>query len=134
MKKKFPLENKAFKNWPGFLPVDALLYKAEYALAGALLFGLLYLRNSFASLDVGATVVFALLPDVVFLAILPFMRKGKWPSWGANLYNFSHSFVVWVFAVAVSWLAFNAFFWPILGWALHVCIDRVIGFNLRARK
>ena len=40
-----------------------------------------------------------------------------------ELYDPSHSLVVFVFAFAFAWLIFRRPVWPLLGWALHVLMD-----------
>ncbi len=40
-----------------------------------------------------------------------------------QLYNYSHSFVIWLIVVGVVWFAYRRFPWILLGWALHIGID-----------
>jgi hypothetical protein len=40
-----------------------------------------------------------------------------------NLYNFSHSLVIWAVVFLFVWAVSKKLPWVLLGWALHVCID-----------
>ena len=57
--------------------------------------------------------------------------KGHLPPRGVWLYNLWHNFTlpVALFAALVLLVAGNP--WPILGWLLHISVDRLMGFGLR---
>ena len=57
--------------------------------------------------------------------------KGHLPPRGVWLYNLWHNFTlpVALFAALLLLVAGNP--WPILGWLLHISVDRLIGFGLR---
>ena len=40
-----------------------------------------------------------------------------------TLYNFTHSFVIFLFAMFVVWAIWKKFPWFLLGWGLHISID-----------
>jgi hypothetical protein len=40
-----------------------------------------------------------------------------------HLYNYTHSFVPWIAATIIFWLALKKFPWILLGWGLHVATD-----------
>lgn len=40
-----------------------------------------------------------------------------------HLYELSHSLVIWAAAFGLTWLVIKKIPWPLLGWALHICID-----------
>jgi hypothetical protein len=40
-----------------------------------------------------------------------------------HLYSFSHSLVIWAAVFGITWLVLKKLPWPLLGWALHICID-----------
>ncbi len=41
----------------------------------------------------------------------------------SQLYNFSHSLVIWAVIFAITWLIIKRLPWVLLGWALHIGID-----------
>lgn len=57
--------------------------------------------------------------------------KGHLPPRGVWLYNLWHNFTlpVALFAALLLLVAGNP--WPILGWLLHISVDRLMGFGLR---
>ena len=117
---------------PDFLPATDIRYKAEYALASVLLLAFAYLKFLSGQINLASTAFFAVMPDLVFIPILLSWNGRKWPAWGISAYNLTHSLVVFSLAVLVAaWLNSWQFYLPFLGWALHICIDRTIGFNLR---
>ncbi|MBI4360742.1 DUF4260 family protein [Candidatus Micrarchaeota archaeon] len=120
------------KKWPSYLPMNHRLYRVEYALLALGFLGLLYWRSLNGGLDVWLTLLLVVLPDAPFLAILPAMKNGRWPSWGSMAYNFTHSYATWLVAAAILWYVPTGFsWWPLLGWAFHISVDRAIGFMLR---
>jgi len=79
-------------------------------------------------------VFWAVFPDVVsFLGIGLSSKRKEWPSWGSNLYNFFHTFLVWGGALAISWIALGVVYWPLFGWLGHITVDRAVGYALRVR-
>lgn len=123
---------------PGMMPAESTAYRIEYAVLTLVILGLLmwrgFLTDSFGLFEIVLTFFLALMPDVVFLVMAPYMKKGKWPSWGSDVYNVFHSWVPW-FVVAGSMYAITGdLFWPLLGWALHLSLDRTTGYYLRAKK
>ncbi len=120
------------KKWPPYAPVGHWLYRVEYAALALGILAALYARATlFHDLDVGMTVLLALMPDVVFLAILPTMKGGHWPSWGTAAYNFTHHYITWAALMLAAFLYTGALYWPLWAWAFHISVDRAIGFNLR---
>jgi Domain of unknown function (DUF4260) len=57
--------------------------------------------------------------------------KGYLPPRGVWLYNLWHNYTV----PAALWIALLLLFagnpWPLLGWLLHISVDRLVGFGLR---
>lgn len=123
-----------FKKWPGYAPASHWLYKLEHALASLALLAALHLASIRAGLDLAPTAFFLLAPDLPLVAIVLASRKGKWPPWGSNAYNFTHNFAVWLAALAVALHLTGTIYWPVFAWALHITLDRTIGFNLRSEK
>ncbi len=120
------------KKWPQFAPITHWVYRLEYGLLALGILVALYARHTlFADLDLGMTLLLALLPDVVFLAILPAMKHGHWPTWGASLYNATHNYGTWFLLMIAGFFVTGGLYWPLWAWALHISVDRVIGFNLR---
>jgi len=77
-------------------------------------------------------VFWAVFPDVVsFLGIGLSSKRKEWPSWGSNLYNFFHTFLVWGGVLAISWIALGVVYWPLFGWLGHITVDRAVGYALR---
>lgn len=46
-----------------------------------------------------------------------------YPMFAQNLYNFTHSLVIFAFALAPSWVAAKKPVWIVGGWGLHILID-----------
>ncbi len=127
------------KKWPGFLPTNHFLFRIEYAVLCIGLLMALHWRALNGGLDLGLTLLFLLLPDAPFLAILPALKRngkdaGQWPEWAAAAYNVTHSYVTWMLMVGLAWHVTSIPWWPLLGAFLHVSIDRAIGFSLREAK
>lgn len=40
-----------------------------------------------------------------------------------HLYQLSHSLVIWAVVFGLTWVTIKKMPWPLLGWALHICID-----------
>ena len=85
-------------------------------------------------LNLLTTVFWIIFPDPAsFIPIGVAMRGAKeWPSWGPPLYNFFHTFLVWIPVFAISSILSGGVQWPLLGWAVHITIDRSMGYYLRA--
>jgi len=121
------------KKWPAYAPLTHWVYRLEYSMLALGMLAALYLHAAlFKDLDIGMTVLLALMPDVVFLAILPAMKSGHWPAWGATLYNVTHSYVTWFVLMAFTSFLAGGIYWPMWAWAVHISVDRAIGFNLRS--
>lgn len=124
---------------PGFRGTNSWLFRIEYAV-GTLALVLALVGGPWGparlgSLGaIGAAVFWFLWPDL--LAFVPIglvgVRGGEWPRWGPALYNTGHHLAVWagVF-VAWSWLT-GGIAWPLIGWAIHITLDRAVGYTLRA--
>ena len=73
------------------------------------------------------------LPDLVFVPIAIGMRSrgGRWPRWGAPLYNATHTYVTLIPAWVGASLVAGHILWQMLAWAPHLEADRALGFELR---
>ena len=116
---------------PDFLPISAIHYKTEYLFISIALIYLLYQQYAIGKLDITLLILFGVLPDLVFLPMLPFLKNKNWPSWGSKLYNLFHSLATFFIIFTLSWITLGSIFWPLLGWALHITIDRTVGYTLR---
>jgi len=125
---------------PGFLSLASWPYRLEYAVATIAIFGVVFgwrmveLRD-FPLSDVLLFVLFFLLPDLVAFGPIGLSRQpqGRWPSWGPALYNVMHSLLVWAAVALLVWVLRAPLFWPFMGWAAHITMDRAAGYHLRAR-
>jgi hypothetical protein len=120
---------------PGFQDVRSSLYRAEYAAISATVFGFLTWRAVYSGgVDWFQVAFWVLFPDIVaFTGIGMSSRRKEWPSWGSHLYNLFHTILLWEVCFLVSWVAFGAPYWPLLGWLGHITLDRAVGYALRAR-
>lgn len=80
--------------------------------------------------------LFLLAPDLFGLLPASLMgpapARGYLPPRGVWLYNVWHSFTPpLVIGVVLVLLYPVASPWPLLGWAIHVAVDRLLGFGLR---
>ena len=80
--------------------------------------------------------LFLLAPDLFGLLPASFMgsapARGYLPTRGVGLYNVWHSFTPpLVIAVTLYLLIQVASPWPLLGWLIHISVDRLLGFGLR---
>ena len=80
--------------------------------------------------------LFLLAPDLFGLLPASFMgparARGYLPPRGVWLYNVWHSFTPpLVIGVALALLVPLGSPWPLLGWATHISVDRLLGFGLR---
>jgi hypothetical protein len=119
--------------------VNSWVYRLEYGVAFFAILWILFQRPGGIATDFPVTAIALTLfwfawPDLgAFVPIGVATRKGRpWPSWGPGLYNGLHTFLTWA-VVFVPWtLASNSIPWPLLGWPLHIVLDRATGFTLRA--
>lgn len=125
-------EKKKNQFGPDYLLQSSMIYRIEFALVALAIVAVLHWRAvQFQDLDIGLTVLFALLPDIVFIPILLFQKNGDWPKWGAKLYNFSHTALLWIPLVFLARAVNLSLFWPMLGALFHLAADRAMGFLLR---
>ena len=84
-------------------------------------------------LNLLVTVFWVVFPDLgSFIPIGLAVRGGKeWSRWGPGLYNFFHTFLVWIPVFAIWSIMSGALRWPLLGWAGHITGDRSVGYYLR---
>jgi hypothetical protein len=124
---------------PGFLRLNAWVYRLEYAVGFVAIVGVLLGWRWLVVRDlpltaIGLAVFWFLWPDVAAFVPIGLATRGggRWPRWGPALYNSVHTFLTWG-AVLVTWsVAVGAIQWPLLGWAAHLAMDRAAGFYLRA--
>lgn len=110
------------------------LHRVEHALLAAVLAGVLaWLIFWERRTDPWRALGWLVMPDLVFIpiAIASRSRGGRWPAWGAALYNASHSYVTMLASWAISSGAAGHLVLPMLAWALHIELDRALGFDLR---
>lgn len=83
--------------------------------------------------DAWRALAWFVVPDLVFIpiAIASRSRGGRWPRWGAPLYNAAHTYVTMLAGWALSSFMSGHVVWPMLAWALHLEVDRALGFDLR---
>jgi uncharacterized protein DUF4260 len=79
---------------------------------------------------------FLLAPDLFGLVpasvMGPSPARGHLPPRGVWLYNVWHSFTPpLVIGVVVALLIPFGSVWPLLGWGIHISVDRLLGFGLR---
>src|SRR5438552_6338556 len=121
---------------PGFLRLNSMAYHFEMLLITIILLIVLFYWRLFVVKDLNplATVFWIVFPDLAsFIPIGLAMRGAKeWPHWGPGLYNFLHTFLVWIPIFAIWSIFSGAVQWPILGWAGHITADRSVGYYLRA--
>jgi hypothetical protein len=123
---------------PAFLRLNSIAYRLEMLLMTIILLVVLFYWRLFVVKDLNllATVFWIIFPDLAsFIPIGLTMRGAKdWPYWGPGLYNFFHTFLVWIPVFAVWSILSGAIQWPLLGWAGHITADRSVGYYLRAAK
>lgn len=83
--------------------------------------------------DVWRALGWVVVPDLVFIPIAFMMRSrgGRWPRWGAPLYNAAHTYATMLPSWLLASLVAGHVVWPMLAWALHIELDRALGFDLR---
>jgi hypothetical protein len=124
---------------PGYQPVNAVLYRIEYAILFLAVVAYLgwrgtQLAGSDATAYWLAFVFWIIFPDLAaFIPIGLASRSRQWPSWGSRLYNTVHTVVVWAIVFGATWLLFQSPNWPMMAWLAHIWADRAVGYYLRAR-
>ena len=111
-----------------------LIHHAEYALLFAALVGVAVWQRD----GLVAWVFWPLLlaPDVLgyvpahFMGTVP--EKGALPPRGVWLYNGWHTFVLPLVIGGALTVVSGAVPWSLLGWPIHIALDRALGFGLRA--
>lgn len=117
---------------PGFEDARSPLYRLEYAaLTAALLRYLIYRTFFLGGLDWLSTVFWGVFPDFVFIPIGMSARRKEWPPWGARLYNVFHTVLLWGAVFVFAWALLGMTYWPLLGWLVHISLDRAVGYGLR---
>lgn len=110
------------------------LHRLEHALLALGLAGLLgWIVFVERRTDAWRALGWLVMPDLVFLPILIASRSrgGRWPRWGASLYNATHTHVTMLAGWIGASLVAGHVVWPMLAWALHIEADRALGFDLR---
>lgn len=109
------------------------LHRTEYLALALVLVGVAIVAKD----QLGWTFwLFLLAPDLFGLVPASFMgpasARGYLPPRGVWLYNIWHTFTPpLVIAVTLYLLIQVASPWPLLGWAMHISVDRLLGFGLR---
>jgi hypothetical protein len=124
---------------PAFLPIGSWPYRIEYGVGTVTILGIVFgwrmvVLHDFPLEDILLFVLFLLLPDLVAFIPMAFVRapKGTWPPWGPPVYNVMHSLLTWAGVFLIIWVVTGSIFWPLLGWAAHITLDRAVGYHLRA--
>ncbi|HLG24888.1 MAG TPA: hypothetical protein VI564_08210 [Candidatus Nanoarchaeia archaeon] len=80
-------------------------------------------------------VLFGVLPDLLSFGILMLInlvngnfKRGppslnSLPQWLNGAYNMTHSFVIFALVFLLVYLLTKKWFWPLMGWPMHVLID-----------
>ena len=127
---------KAPRTGPGFLRLNSIAYRLEMLLITIILLVVLFYWRLFVVKDLNLlpTIFWIIFPDIVsFIPIGVAMRGAKeWPRWGPELYNFFHTFLVWIPVFGIWSILSGGVQWPLLGWAGHITADRSVGYYLRA--
>ena len=134
--REFSEDAKPPRAGPGFLRLNSIAYRLEMLLITIILLIVLFYWRLFVVKDLNllSTVFWIIFPDLAsFIPIGLAMHGAKeWPRWGSGLYNFLHTFLVWIPIFAIWSIFSGAVQWPILGWAGHITADRSVGYYLRA--
>ena len=119
---------------PEFQGSRSILYRTEYGvLTIALLAYLIWRGSVFGGIDWFHVVFWAIFPDLgAFIPIGLSSQRKTWPPWGAGLYNFFHTILIWGVAFLAAWIALGAVYWPLIGWLGHITADRAMGYGLRS--
>lgn len=120
---------------PGFQDSRSRLYRAEYATLSLAIVAYLIWRSVYlGGIDWLVVIFWAVFPDLVaFIPIGMSSKRREWPAWGADLYNFFHTVLVWGAAFGATWAILGVVYWPLFGWLGHITTDRAVGYALRAR-
>ncbi len=124
-KKKFGPEN---------LETGSRLFRIEYAVIALAILGYsIWLAIYGQGLPILQFVFWGVFPDLIaFIPIGIAMKKSKnWPSWGSNLYNTVHHIGIWALVFGAWWIIFQGPNWALLGWILHINVDRAVNYSLR---
>jgi hypothetical protein len=112
-----------------------MAYRLEMLLITIILLVVLFYWRLLVVKDLNllATVFWIIFPDLAsFIPIGLAMRGAKeWPHWGPGLYNFFHTFLVWIPVFALWSILSGSVQWALLGWAGHITADRSVGYYLR---
>jgi hypothetical protein len=122
---------------PPFQGAQSKLYRAEYALISLAILIILGWRytQSPSIVFVLEIIFWAIFPDLAaFIPIGLSSDKRAWPSWGAFVYNFFHTILIWALVFGVTFLIFKTPRWELLGWLGHITVDRSVGYGLRQNK
>ena len=108
------------------------LHRIEYLAASLIFIGAALWRKD----DAGwAFWLFLLAPDALGLIpaslLGPARARGYLPPRGVWLYNVWHTYTVPVVLWIGALLLVVANPWPLLGWLIHISVDRLVGFGLR---
>ena len=131
------MQEKGVNFGPGFQGAQSRLYRAEYALTSLAILVILGWRYTQSpSLFFILEIIFwAIFPDLTaFIPIGLSSSKRTWPSWGAYVYNFFHTMLVWALVFGVTYIIFKTPRWELLGWLGHITVDRSVGYGLRQLK
>jgi hypothetical protein len=106
-----------------------LLYRLEWlAISIALIWIMIVEVDWSQSLNIGLVIFFLIMPDLAMLAF-PATRSGA--SWPYALYNALHNFILWLAVASIFYLLNLDAVATILAWAIHIAIDRAVGYALR---
>ncbi len=70
--------------------------------------------------------LFAILPDVSFLAYIGYDGTTRWPS---MVYNTLHTYAIPILLLIMFW-SFQPVF--LLGWVAHIALDRLSGYGFKS--
>jgi Domain of unknown function (DUF4260) len=122
---------------PAFQDARSKLYRSEYGLISVVILIFLGWRyfqtpSLFFILEI---IFWAIFPDLAsFIPIGLSSNKRAWPRWGALVYNFFHTILVWALVFVIAFLIFKTPRWELLGWLAHISADRAVGYGLREQK
>ncbi len=106
-----------------------LLYRLEWLALSMVLIWLMVVQVDWSQpLHIGLVIFFAIMPDLAMFAFPAAQRGAGWPY---ALYNGLHNYVVWLLVAALFYLLGLAITATILAWAIHIAIDRAVGYALR---
>ena len=121
---------------PAFLRLNSIAYRLEMLLITIILLVVLFYWRLFVvkDLNILTTFLWIVFPDPASFIPIGFAMRGakEWPRWGPSLYNFFHTFLVWIPVVAIWSILSGGVEWPLIGWAGHIMADRSFGYYLRA--